>query len=61
MKEGDLVRITTPIIGDRSRPDVSEGTLMIIVSTWGAGMMARLVYPSTGHEYDVAVRTLTKL
>tara|TARA_B100001123_G_scaffold210204_1_gene237707 strand:+ start:1074 stop:1259 length:186 start_codon:yes stop_codon:yes gene_type:complete len=61
MKEGNLVRTTTPILGDRSHPDIPEGTLMIVVSIWGAGMMARLVYPPTGHEYDVAVHTLTKL
>ena len=61
MKEGDLVRITTSILGDRSHPDIPEGTLMIVVSIWGAGMMARLVYPPTGHEYDVAVRALTQV
>jgi len=61
MKVGDLVRAPTRLLHHLDGPDIAKGTLMILLFVWAADNWSRLVYPPTGHQYDVAIDQLTKL
>ena len=61
MRVGDLVTASSRLLHHLDGPDIAKGTLMILLHVWAADNWARLVYPVSGHHYDVSINQLTKL